>query len=223
MCHVLYLVSPVAVNGRFAFVQFRIIIILSSVPRVVSAVAGGAERPLCLRGVHIFHYLVDCAMCCFSIILLTVPCAVYMLLQVALNGRFAFVEFRIIIILSSVLRVVSSVAGGAERPLCLCGVPRSHYPVDCAMCCILLLQVALNGRFAFVEFRVPEYATAALQLNGQIALMGNTLKIARPASYVEMPVRSAAAQRAAHNRRRYQHDDVSSSANEAGIHRAGGC
>jgi hypothetical protein len=51
-----------------------------------------------------------------------------------------------------------------------------------------LLQVALNGRFAFVEFRVPEYATAALQLNGQIALMGNTLKIARPASYVEMPV-----------------------------------
>jgi splicing factor U2AF subunit len=53
------------------------------------------------------------------------------------------------------------------------------------------LQVALNGRFAFVEFRVPEYATAALQLNGQIALMGNTLKIARPASYVEMPVRAA--------------------------------
>jgi splicing factor U2AF subunit len=48
--------------------------------------------------------------------------------------------------------------------------------------------VALNGRFAFVEFRVPEYATAALQLNGQIALMGNTLKIARPASYVEPAV-----------------------------------
>jgi hypothetical protein len=53
----------------------------------------------------------------------------------------------------------------------------------------ILLQVALNGRFAFVEFRVPEYATAALQLNGQIALMGNTLKIARPASYVEPAVR----------------------------------
>ncbi|KAF6255344.1 hypothetical protein COO60DRAFT_1535770 [Scenedesmus sp. NREL 46B-D3] len=51
-----------------------------------------------------------------------------------------------------------------------------------------VLKVALNGRFAFVEFRVPEYATAALQLSGQIALMGNTLKIARPASYVEMPM-----------------------------------
>lgn len=45
--------------------------------------------------------------------------------------------------------------------------------------------MTLTGRFAFVEFRMPEYATAALQLNGQIALMGNTLKIARPSSYVE--------------------------------------
>lgn len=45
--------------------------------------------------------------------------------------------------------------------------------------------MTINGRFAFVEFRLPEYATAALQLNGQIALMGNTLKIARPSSYVE--------------------------------------
>jgi hypothetical protein len=45
--------------------------------------------------------------------------------------------------------------------------------------------VTITGRFAFVEFRHPDYATAALQLNGQIALMGNTLKIARPASYVE--------------------------------------
>lgn len=46
-------------------------------------------------------------------------------------------------------------------------------------------QVNITGRFAFVEFRLPEYATAALQLNGQIALMGNTLKIARPSSYVD--------------------------------------
>lgn len=50
---------------------------------------------------------------------------------------------------------------------------------------LVVLQVTLTGRFAFVEFRMPEYATAALQLNGQIALMGNTLKIARPSSYVE--------------------------------------
>jgi hypothetical protein len=49
----------------------------------------------------------------------------------------------------------------------------------------MFLQVNITGRFAFVEFRLPEYATAALQLNGQIALMGNTLKIARPSSYVE--------------------------------------
>jgi len=51
--------------------------------------------------------------------------------------------------------------------------------------CLSVLQVNITGRFAFVEFRMPEYATAALQLNGQIALMGNTLKIARPSSYVE--------------------------------------
>eukprot|EP00775_Hariotina_reticulata_P009732 gene9732-9890_t len=48
-----------------------------------------------------------------------------------------------------------------------------------------VLKVNITGRFAFVEFRLAEYATAALQLNGQIALMGNTLKIARPSSYVE--------------------------------------
>lgn len=56
---------------------------------------------------------------------------------------------------------------------------------DCSRRLLSPLQVTLTGRFAFVEFRMPEYATAALQLNGQIALMGNTLKIARPSSYVE--------------------------------------
>lgn len=60
--------------------------------------------------------------------------------------------------------------------------------VHCDCSCsyvVCVAQVTLTGRFAFVEFRMPEYATAALQLNGQIALMGNTLKIARPSSYVE--------------------------------------
>jgi hypothetical protein len=66
-----------------------------------------------------------------------------------------------------------------------------HVPVPDARCGFpwffptAVPQVTLTGRFAFVEFRMPEYATAALQLNGQIALMGNTLKIARPSSYVE--------------------------------------
>jgi hypothetical protein len=42
-----------------------------------------------------------------------------------------------------------------------------------------------DGRYGFLEFRNPDYATAALQLNGQVALMGQTLNIGRPASYVD--------------------------------------
>jgi hypothetical protein len=42
-----------------------------------------------------------------------------------------------------------------------------------------------GGKWAFVEFRKPEYATAALQLNGQVTLMGSTITIARPAAYVD--------------------------------------
>jgi splicing factor U2AF subunit len=47
------------------------------------------------------------------------------------------------------------------------------------------VNIHSDGRYGFVEFRSPEYASAALQLNGQINLMGQALSIGRPASYVD--------------------------------------
>uniref|UniRef100_A0A383WCK0 RRM domain-containing protein n=1 Tax=Tetradesmus obliquus TaxID=3088 RepID=A0A383WCK0_TETOB len=57
------------------------------------------------------------------------------------------------------------------------------------------VNIHSDGRYGFVEFRSPEYASAALQLNGQINLMGQALSIGRPASYVDPnKVHQAAAQ-----------------------------
>jgi hypothetical protein len=46
-------------------------------------------------------------------------------------------------------------------------------------------QVHSDGRYAFIELRTAEYATAALQLDGQINLMGSALSIGRPAAYID--------------------------------------
>eukprot|EP00878_Enallax_costatus_P008532 GHUV01008920.1.p1 GENE.GHUV01008920.1~~GHUV01008920.1.p1 ORF type:complete len:432 (+),score=109.65 GHUV01008920.1:221-1516(+) len=57
------------------------------------------------------------------------------------------------------------------------------------------VNIHSDGRYGFIELRAPEYATAALQLNGQINLMGQALSIGRPASYVDPnKVNQAAAQ-----------------------------
>ncbi|KAF6258610.1 hypothetical protein COO60DRAFT_1102223 [Scenedesmus sp. NREL 46B-D3] len=57
------------------------------------------------------------------------------------------------------------------------------------------VNIHSDGRYGFVEFRSPEYANAALQLDGQINLMGQALSIGRPASYVDPnKVHQAAAQ-----------------------------
>lgn len=58
------------------------------------------------------------------------------------------------------------------------------------------VNVHKDGRYAFVEFRSPEYATAALQLNGQVTLMGTTISIGRPAAYVDPNKVAEAAQQA---------------------------
>jgi hypothetical protein len=47
--------------------------------------------------------------------------------------------------------------------------------------CAPVVNCNVNGKYAFVEFRTPEYATAALQLDGQVTLMGNQINIKRPA------------------------------------------
>lgn len=57
-------------------------------------------------------------------------------------------------------------------------------------------NVHSEGRYAFVELRTTEMATAALQLNGVVSLMGATLSIGRPSGYVD-PAHAAAAARSA--------------------------
>lgn len=42
-----------------------------------------------------------------------------------------------------------------------------------------------SGKYAFVELRNPDMATAALDLNGQVQFMGVAMSVARPAGYVD--------------------------------------
>ncbi|KAG2441448.1 hypothetical protein HXX76_003071 [Chlamydomonas incerta] len=53
-----------------------------------------------------------------------------------------------------------------------------------------------EGRYAFVEFRSPEMATAALALNNQVQLLGQTISVGRPSGYVD-PSKAATAATAA--------------------------
>ncbi|KAL6757245.1 hypothetical protein V8C86DRAFT_2629362 [Haematococcus lacustris] len=42
-----------------------------------------------------------------------------------------------------------------------------------------------EGKYSFVEFRIPDMATAALALSGQVQLLGCNLSVARPSGYVD--------------------------------------
>ncbi len=54
-----------------------------------------------------------------------------------------------------------------------------------------------EGRYAFVELRTPEMATAALQLSNQVQLLGQAISVGRPSGYVDPSKAQAAAQAAA--------------------------
>jgi RNA recognition motif-containing protein len=64
----------------------------------------------------------------------------------------------------------------------VCVPPPPAFSLQLSVCQV---NIHSDGRYGFVEFRSPEYASAALQLNGQINLMGQALSIGRPASYVD--------------------------------------
>lgn len=53
-----------------------------------------------------------------------------------------------------------------------------------------------EGRYAFIEFRTPEMATAALQLNNQVTLHGKPMTVQRPQDYVDPEKQAQAAQMA---------------------------
>eukprot|EP00798_Chlamydomonas_sp_ICE-L_P000036 gene36-12845_t len=50
-----------------------------------------------------------------------------------------------------------------------------------------------QGRYAFLEFRNPDMATAALQLSGQVTLHGKAMTVERPQDYVDLTKNPVAA------------------------------
>lgn len=65
-----------------------------------------------------------------------------------------------------------------------------------------------EGRYAFVELRSPEMATAALQLSGQVQLLGQPISVGRPSGYVDPSAAQAAARAAAEALDRYKQGDI---------------
>ncbi|PSC69139.1 spindle assembly abnormal 6-like protein [Micractinium conductrix] len=70
------------------------------------------------------------------------------------------------------------------------------------------VNVHTDGRYAFVELRTPEMASASLQLNGQVQLLGTTLSIGRPSGYVDPGKAAAAAVVAADALARFQAESL---------------
>lgn len=62
---------------------------------------------------------------------------------------------------------------------------------------VISVSMHSDGRYAFVELRTPEMATAALQLSGQVQLFGQSISVGRPSGYVDPGKAAAAAQAAA--------------------------
>ncbi|KXZ48038.1 hypothetical protein GPECTOR_31g402 [Gonium pectorale] len=65
-----------------------------------------------------------------------------------------------------------------------------------------------DGRYAFVEFRTPEMATAALALNAQVTLLGQTISVGRPSGYVDPSKAATAAQASAQALAAFQAGDM---------------
>ena len=62
---------------------------------------------------------------------------------------------------------------------------------------VVSVSMHSDGRYAFVELRSPDMATAALQLSGQVQLFGQSISVGRPSGYVDPGKAAAAAQAAA--------------------------
>ncbi|EFJ49883.1 hypothetical protein VOLCADRAFT_89331 [Volvox carteri f. nagariensis] len=71
------------------------------------------------------------------------------------------------------------------------------FPVTGSAEPVVNVNLHSDGRYAFVEFRTPEMATAALALNAQVQLLGQTISVGRPSGYVDPQKAAAAAQAAA--------------------------
>jgi len=61
---------------------------------------------------------------------------------------------------------------------------------------VVAINRHIEGRYAFIEFRTPEMATASLQLSGQVTLHGRAMTVERPMDYVDPNKAAQAAQMA---------------------------
>ncbi|GMH32560.1 hypothetical protein BSKO_00394 [Bryopsis sp. KO-2023] len=76
---------------------------------------------------------------------------------------------------------------------------------------VVSVSMHSDGRYAFVELRTPEMATAALQLSGQVQLFGQSISVGRPSGYVDPGKAAAAAQAAAAALAAFQSSDIAAS------------
>ncbi|GLC45602.1 hypothetical protein PLESTB_001784400 [Pleodorina starrii] len=89
------------------------------------------------------------------------------------------------------------------------------FPVSGGAEPVVNVNLHSDGRYAFVEFRTPEMATAALALNAQVQLLGQTISVGRPSGYVDPHKASAAAQAAAQALAAFQAGDMAALAANA--------
>ncbi|GFR46356.1 hypothetical protein Agub_g7864 [Astrephomene gubernaculifera] len=82
------------------------------------------------------------------------------------------------------------------------------FPVSPGVEPVVNVNLHSDGRYAFVEFRSPEMATAALALNAQVQLLGQTISVGRPSGYVDPHKAAAAAQAAAQALAAFQAGDM---------------
>lgn len=50
---------------------------------------------------------------------------------------------------------------------------------------VVTVSLHSEGRYAFVELRTPEMASAALSLSNQVQLLGQPISVGRPSGYVD--------------------------------------
>lgn len=62
---------------------------------------------------------------------------------------------------------------------------------------VVTVSMHSEGRYAFVELRTPDMASAALQLSGQVQLLGQSISVGRPSGYVDPSAAQMAAAQAA--------------------------
>jgi len=88
---------------------------------------------------------------------------------------------------------------------------------------VIKVNLHSDGRYAFVEFRTPEMATAALDLSGQVQFLGQAMTVNRPSGYVDPNKASVAAQAAAQALQAFQRGDLTAlqAANMAGANLGG--